>query len=193
MSAPHPVHLVHLVTCAPQPWRNGGGITRELLVWPPLHSAHAWHLRVSVADIEADGPFSPFPGVLRWFAVLRGAGVRLALPHGTETLAPHDTPVAFEGEDAPDCTLVDGPTRDLNFMARRGQGVARMRIATPGSTLEGDRPFRALYAVEPAQLEIEDRTEALPAGTLAWTDTRDAAAWTLRAGRHALWLTLEDA
>jgi hypothetical protein len=119
--------------------------------------------------------------------------VRLDLPHGTETLAPHDVPIAFEGEDAPGCALVDGPTRDLNFMVRRGQGVARMRLAAPGSTLDGDRPFRALYAAEPAQLAIEDRIEPLAAGTLAWSDTRDAAAWTLRAGRHAFWLTLEDA
>lgn len=187
------LHLVHLATCPPQPWRNGGGLTRELLVWPPLHSAHAWHLRVSVADIEADGPFSPFPEVLRWFAVLAGAGVRLDLPHGTETLAPHDAPIAFEGEDAPGCTLVDGPTRDLNFMARRGLGVAKMRLAPSGSRIEGDRPFRALYAAEPAQLDLENRTEPLPAGTLAWSDERDATAWTLRAGRHAFWLTLEDA
>ena len=58
----------------PQPWKNGGGKTRELLAWP--HPSD-WILRLSVADIEADGPFSSFPGVQRWFAVLRGNGVRL--------------------------------------------------------------------------------------------------------------------
>ena len=31
-----------------------------------------WTLRISVADIDADGPFSPFPGITRWFAVLDG-------------------------------------------------------------------------------------------------------------------------
>ena len=51
-------------------WRNGGGRTRELLAWP---DAADWKVRVSVADVESDGPFSAFPGVQRWFAVLEGA------------------------------------------------------------------------------------------------------------------------
>src|SRR6218665_1188986 len=72
---------------APQRWKNDGGWTRELLAWP--HPAD-WALRISVADIEADGPFSAFEGVQRWFAVLAGAGVRLyeyELRAGDELLA----------------------------------------------------------------------------------------------------------
>jgi environmental stress-induced protein Ves len=34
-------------------------------------------VRLSVADIERDGPFSAFAGLIRWFAVLSGAGVLL--------------------------------------------------------------------------------------------------------------------
>ena len=68
------LRLVDLAATAPQPWRNGGGLTRELLAWP---GSGDWVLRVSVADIEADGPFSAFPGIDRWFTVLSGAGVRL--------------------------------------------------------------------------------------------------------------------
>ena len=37
---------------APQPWRNGGGRTRELLAWP---DAQAWSVRISLAEIEAEG------------------------------------------------------------------------------------------------------------------------------------------
>ena len=55
---------------AAAPWRNGGGVTRELLRLAARPATGS--VRVSVADIEADGPFSPFPGVERWFAVLRG-------------------------------------------------------------------------------------------------------------------------
>ena len=47
------------------PWRNGGGVTRELLAWPDPRN---WLLRVSVADIGTSGPCSVFPGVDRWFA-----------------------------------------------------------------------------------------------------------------------------
>ena len=72
----------------PQPWRNGGGSTRELFTWPG--GAAPWQLRISVADIERDAPFSAYPGVERWFAVVEGAGVRLQLPGGTQPALPHD-------------------------------------------------------------------------------------------------------
>ena len=49
--------LIALAATPPQPWRNGGGVTRELLAWP---AGGGWQVRVSVAEIEADGPFSPF-------------------------------------------------------------------------------------------------------------------------------------
>jgi environmental stress-induced protein Ves len=107
---------------APQRWKNNGGWTRELLAWP--HPAQ-WTLRISVADIEADGPFSAFEGVQRWFAVLSGHGVRLydyELHPGSEILS-------FDGALAPDCELVDGPTRDFNLMHRRGQGRMRVQAA----------------------------------------------------------------
>ncbi len=74
---------------APQAWRNGGGQTRELLAWP---AQGPWRLRISRADIDADGPFSAFPGVTRWFTVLQGAGVALTLDgvrHGTAPTVTH--------------------------------------------------------------------------------------------------------
>jgi uncharacterized protein len=111
------MNVVRLADCPEQPWRNGGGRTRELLAWP---SAAAWQVRVSVASVEADGPFSPYPGIDRWFAVLSGAGVVLALPRGAITLGPGSAAIAFAGETAPPCRLIDGPTQDLNLMLRRG-------------------------------------------------------------------------
>jgi uncharacterized protein len=111
------MNVVRLADCPETPWRNGGGRTRELLAWP---SAAEWQVRVSVAGIEADGPFSPYPGINRWFAVLAGTGVVLTLPQGEATLGPGSAAVAFPGEAAPDCRLIDGPTQDLNLMLRRG-------------------------------------------------------------------------
>lgn len=68
--------IVHLDDVAPRPWRNGGGVTRELVAWP--HAQH-WIWRMSVAEVAHSGPFSRFEGVQRWFAVLAGAGVRLQM------------------------------------------------------------------------------------------------------------------
>ena len=76
----HTVHTIHADAVAAQPWRNGGGQTRELLVWP-THLDHPyrqnWQLRISRADIASNGPFSRFDGVERWFVVLSGQGVLL--------------------------------------------------------------------------------------------------------------------
>jgi environmental stress-induced protein Ves len=145
------VNSVRLQDCPFVPWRNGGGRTRELLTWPV--GAADWQLRVSVAEIDADGPFSALPGVERCFAVLEGAGVRLALPQGEVRLTPHDEAVSFPGEAAPMCRLIDGPTRDLNLMLRRGCGSASLqRSPVPGSPR-----WRGLYA----------------GGTLWWSDDPD--------------------
>src|ERR1043165_8979595 len=103
---------------APTPWRNGGGRTRELLAWP--HVAD-WKVRISVADIDRDGPFSAYPGVDRWFGVLSGEGVIMR----GRALKPNEGMVRFPGEDAPDCTLIDGPTQDFNVMHRRDRSEER--------------------------------------------------------------------
>lgn len=101
------------------PWRNGGGVTRELLTWP---GPSDWRLRISVADIAADGPFSAFPGVRRWFTLLSGDGVALDFADRLLTQSPGDAPLAFDGTAAPGCRLIGGPVRDLNLMVLGGAG-----------------------------------------------------------------------
>ena len=56
----------------PVPWKNGGGVTREVAVSPAGSSLDDFDWRVSVADIRAAGPFSRFPGIERQMAVLSG-------------------------------------------------------------------------------------------------------------------------
>jgi uncharacterized protein len=168
------IHRAQLAHTAPQPWRNGGGSTRELLAWPQVQ---AWQVRVSVARIDADGPFSAFPGVDRWFAVLAGAGVVLALPEGQHRLSPGSRPLAFDGALAPGCTLVGGPTDDLNLMVRRGIGQGEMWRAEPGASIDGATRWRAVYAAGPVAVDIDFRTEMLAAGELLWSDSADPEPW----------------
>jgi len=113
---------------APQRWKNGGGFTRELLAWPV---ADDWQLRISVADIEADGPFSAFPGIVRHFAVLQGDGVELRFGGRACRLGPGDPMLRFDGAEAPACRLLGGPTRDLNVMHRAGLDVQVLEAEGP--------------------------------------------------------------
>lgn len=168
------VQRVNLAQAREQAWRNGGGSTRELLAWPQVQ---AWQVRVSVARIGQDGPFSAFPGIDRWFAVLAGAGVVLALPEGERRLSTASRPLAFDGAAAPGCTLVDGPTDDLNLMVRRGIGQGELWRAEPGARIDGPTRWRAVYAAGPVAVDIDFRTETLAAGDLLWSDSADPEPW----------------
>ena len=117
------LNVVRLDDVAPQPWRNGGGVTRELLKWP---DADDWILRLSVADIEADGPFSAFPGVQRWIVALTGVGMELGEPFNVQ-LEPGLPVYSFDGRFAPMCTLTDGPTKDLNLMIAKNRASGWLR------------------------------------------------------------------
>lgn len=114
---------------SPTPWKNGGGTTREIAVWPPGASMDTFAWRISVADIAADGPFSAFPGIDRQIVLIDGAGVHLQAHDDTfcHKLVRVGEPFAFSGDTAVHATLVDGPTRDFNVMTRRG--TCRAEIA----------------------------------------------------------------
>ena len=189
------LRLLHCDVVAPQPWKNGGGMTRELLAWP---TAADWVLRISVADIHADGPFSAYAGVARWFAVLQGGGVRLTLPEGERVLRAGDAPLAFAGEAAPACALLAGATRDRNLMLRRDAGRATMQLARSGDSFAPRAGLRALFAVDALTLQV-DGTAALqlPAFSLAWDDAAASQLWHIAAARadtaapRAYWLHFE--
>lgn len=158
---------------APQAWRNGGGRTRELLTRP---AGGDWKLRVSLADIDADGPFSAFPGVQRWFAVVQGAGVRLRFDDAERMLRVGDAPLCFDGGAAPGCALVDGPTRDLNLMARGGTGA--MRAVGPGQWWREPFAERGLFTLGAGRWQAEQADGAaterhIQPHTLLW-DLGDA-------------------
>ena len=53
------------------PWKNGGGITYEVAVFPAISpSLDDFDWRVSMARVAADGPFSLFPGIDRSLAIV---------------------------------------------------------------------------------------------------------------------------
>ena len=183
---------VTLAGLAPQPWRNGGGLTRELLTWP---ADGPWLARISVADITRDGDFSAYPGVERWFAVIEGAGVELDFDAGRLPLTNCSDPCRFDGEQAPACRLLAGPTRDLNLMSQRTCGDSQMQRVQPGLAWHSGAELRAVFTTGPMTLQVGQQPERmLAAGSLAWDDSGDASPWraALPAGAPpAWWLSLQ--
>ncbi|MBL8737026.1 MAG: HutD family protein [Planctomycetes bacterium] len=112
------------------PWANGGGSTRQVAIEPPdgsLAAGFTW--RVSCARVDSDGPFSHLPGVDRSLWLRRGAGVRLAMPHGEVVLAVPFARYDFAGELAVHCTRLDGVCEDVNVMTNRARCRSEARIA----------------------------------------------------------------
>lgn len=183
------IEVVSADRTRPQPWRNGGGQTRELLAWP---DARDWQLRISMADITRDGDFSRFDGIERWFAVVEGAGVLLRFADHRAVLTPDSDPLAFDGAAPPHAELSDGATRDLNLMVRRQAGRGGMARAVPDTEWLQAASLRAVFVAQPARLQIDDADAAqLPARSLAWSAHAARQRWRLLCddgGLRAHWM-----
>jgi uncharacterized protein len=115
------MRIIHRESYQRMPWKNGKGLTEEVIVAPLGRTMETFDWRLSIAHVGEDGPFSLFPGVDRSIALLDGEGLRLDLPDGDSTvLAPYGQPFAFAGEWTISSTNLGGPTIDLNIMTRRG-------------------------------------------------------------------------
>ncbi len=160
--------IVRVDQVAPTRWRNGGGLTRELLAWP---DPQQWIVRISVADIHQSGPFSDFPGVDRWFAVLSGGAVRLETTGAParELATSRATLHEFSGDAATQCSMVGSATRDFNIMLRRARGRLEQRPLVQQPLLESTAAAVALFAVQPLTLAgAGDVGCTLPGMALAW-------------------------
>lgn len=123
-------------TIEPVAWKNGGGVTRDLA------QGRGW--RLSLADIDRDGPFSDYPGVERFFAVVSGAGVELTFGERRHVQRTGQEPLRFDGAAGPHCRLLNGPTRDLNLLLEGGtKGI--MRRARAGEEWSEPWPLRGRF------------------------------------------------
>lgn len=102
-------------------WKNGGGETAEIAVFPEGAGLDDFGWRVSMATVEAGGPFSAFQGVDRTLSVLEGEGIVLDIEGWPPaTLTEGSAPFGFAADAATHARLVGGPITDLNVMTRRG-------------------------------------------------------------------------
>ncbi|MGF6539219.1 environmental stress-induced protein Ves [Paraburkholderia youngii] len=142
------VTLIRGAELVAAPWKNGGGVTREVAAFPsPVGGQGAgadfvW--RVSVADVAQAGPFSRFDGVDRTLVLLSGAGMLLDELGDTGVMSTHvlrqPLDVArFSGETRIDARLVAGATRDFNLMVRRDVAQGELDVWRVGAKQDAPR------------------------------------------------------
>ncbi|WP_042423177.1 HutD/Ves family protein [Streptacidiphilus anmyonensis] len=117
------------------PWKNGGGVTREVASSPSGAGEFDW--RVSLADVASGGPFSFFEGVDRIITVVRGEGMALTVDGALTVVSERYRPFAFSGDAQTDCRLLGDPLVDFNVMTRRGAVSADVRFVTTSTALTG--------------------------------------------------------
>lgn len=134
------VHRFDRASLIATPWKNGGGVTREILCQPPGAGMDSFDWRVSIAHIASDGPFSAFAGVDRVITLLEGAGVRLHSSDGAPDLTFDHAlntplvPFAFAGEAPVVGTLLGGDCHDFNVMTRRAACRAGVWVCRGATT-----------------------------------------------------------
>ncbi|WBO21006.1 HutD/Ves family protein [Sphingomonas abietis] len=148
------------------PWKNGGGVTREVAASPDGAGFDRFDWRISMAEVASDGPFSLFPGVDRTLAMLSGT-MRLAIAGdgqsaGVHDLTPYDPPLAFAGDVPVMGSLPGGPASDLNLMVRRGRYRAALRRLTLSEAVAIDDGMTAIViATAPTVVRLGEQTIAL--------------------------------
>jgi uncharacterized protein len=156
------VRILRSVGYVARPWKNGGGTTRDIAVSPPSASLDTFDWRLSLAQVDRDGPFSCFDNVDRTLVLLNGS-MTLHENNRRIDLVRND-PFAFEGERAIEATVA-GSTLDFNVMTRRGRAshAARCESFAKQSNVEtrADRTL-VLFALERGlivdgeQLDVHD-------------------------------------
>lgn len=137
------------------PWKNGGGITREIFVFPPASDLDNFGWRISMATVSKDGAFSELKCVDRSLCVLQGAGVTLSIPdYPVATISQDGDPISFSGDTGADACLLDGEITDLNVMTRRGRFWHRLDRVTfhDRLALRTTKSFRLVVAISPCQI-----------------------------------------
>ncbi|MFG2650697.1 HutD family protein [Streptomyces sp. NPDC048436] len=154
--------VIRVATLAPQRWANGRGWTREIHREPAAGDPGVTAWRLSLADIEDTGPFSPFPGMERHLMSAAPVPLRLSIDGVAHDLR-YTQVVSFAGDSTVATTAVDGRAQALNLMARTG-------ISSSLDLLRGDAQL-PVSAASATALVVLDGTVRLGGRRLERFDT----------------------
>lgn len=162
------MRIVRAADCRVMPWKNGGGTTTEIAVYPEGAGLGDFLWRVSMARVGSDGPFSAFPDVDRTLTILSGEGIRLAVDgRDAVELTPGSQPFAFAGDVPVQATLIGGAVTDLNVMTRRSVLSHRVRRVVEAMDCEAEGTVLVVCHSGSCGIDAKDERQSLAAGDTA--------------------------
>jgi uncharacterized protein len=144
VSRPPRVRLLPAAARVAVPWKNGGGVTREVAAHPEGAGFEDFDWRISTAEVCVPGAFSQFPGIDRQLCVLRGQLELAFTDRPIVRLDSRSAPLAFPGDVPVHGVPRGGTVTDFNVMTRRRRSRARverrelttpLRLPTPADVL----------------------------------------------------------
>jgi environmental stress-induced protein Ves len=171
-----------------RPWKNGGGVTHEVAVWPEGAGMDDFAWRVSLAELQGPGPFSIYPGVSRSLLLLEGNPVRLEIDGVTTWLDRQHPPLDFCGS-ANVFAHPDGRALDVGIMSRIGRCRHSCRVVQleGKAVLTRSAHTEVLMLVEGGPLRIASSTGVVALDRLEslWLEAQDDTVLHLEAARPA--------
>ena len=132
------------------PWKNGQGATREIAVHPEGASLDNFMWRVSLAQVNAPGPFSLFRDCDRILCVVRGGPLYLSVAKAQPCRLDIDTPFNFAADVETEATALEEPVLDFNVMVRRGYHRASIECCREPVNLPASSHTRLVFVKEGA-------------------------------------------
>jgi environmental stress-induced protein Ves len=183
--------LIQYASLHATPWKNGGGSTTEITVFPPGATFDDFDWRISLATITQSGPFSQFPGIDRTLTLIDGPGVVLDVGNERRVaLSEREPIVAFPGEIEVHATVDGGMTTDFNVMTRRAQCNHQLerRVVRDFSTLERRSETTIVFLAEGESLTLISGSERISMVRYDAAVLEKEDVWTLESGHATVFI-----
>lgn len=182
--------LIPYAGLSPVPWKNGGGSTTQIAVFPPDAGFEDFDWRISLATIAEDGAFSEFPGVERTLALVDGHGMTLEIDGAATLLSKADPVAVFDGESRVMAKLNRGASTDFNVMTRTDRCYHQFgrRALSGESRFVARAPITVLFLAEGDALELSSDHQRISMVRFDAVLLDQGTTWTLQAGQGTIFI-----
>jgi environmental stress-induced protein Ves len=182
--------LIPYTGLSPVPWKNGGGSTTQIAVFPPDAGFEDFDWRISLATIAEDGAFSEFPGVERTLALVDGHGMTLEIDGEAMLLSKADPVAIFDGESRVVAKLNRGPSTDFNVMTgtERCYHQFGRRVLSGESRFIARAPITVVFLAEGDSLELCSDDQRINMVRYDAVLLDQGTTWTLQAGQGMIFI-----